>query len=202
MVITVGRQYGSGGREIGTMLAEKLGIAYYDDMLLKEAAKESGLCEELFHSFDERPKSFLYSIAMDPYSFSMNHVTPKGSIEQQVYLATYETIKKLADRGPCVLIGRCADYALKDRSDVINIFITAPLSNRIERVARRNAISPEEAKDRIKRTDKSRASYYNYYSSKDWGEAKSYDLCIDSSLLGIEGTVELLEQMIRLKTNR
>ena len=109
MVITVGRQYGSGGREIGTMLAKQLGIAYYDDMLLKEAAEESGLCEELFRSFDERPKSFLYSIAMDPYSFSMNHVTPKGSIEQQVYLATYDTIKKLADKGPCVLIGRCAD---------------------------------------------------------------------------------------------
>lgn len=105
MVITVGRQYGSGGREIGTMLAKQLGIAYYDDMLLKEAAEESGLCEELFRSFDERPKSFLYSIAMDPYSFSMNHVTPKGSIEQQVYLATYDTIKKLADKGPCVLIG-------------------------------------------------------------------------------------------------
>ncbi len=199
MVITVGRLYGSGGREIGTMLAEKLGIAYYDDMLLKEAAKESGLCEELFRSFDERPKSFLYSVAMDPYAFSMNHITPRGSIEQQVHLATYETIKKLADRGPCVLIGRCADYALKDRHDVINIFITAPLENRIRRVAERNGISEDEAKERIRKTDKSRASYYNYYSSKDWGEAKSYDLCIDSSLLGIEGTVELLEKMISLK---
>ena len=199
MVITVGRQYGSGGREIGTMLAEKLGIAYYDDMLLKEPAKESGLCEDLFRSFDERPKSFLYSVAMDPYSFSMNHVMPKGSIEQQVYLATYDTIKKLADKGPCVLIGRCADYALKDRDDVINLFITAPLENRIERVARRNGITRDEAKERIKRTDKSRASYYNYYSSKDWGDAKSYDLCIDSSLLGIEGTVELLEKLVTLK---
>lgn len=199
MVITVGRQYGSGGREIGTMLAKKLGIAYYDDMLLKEAAKESGLCEELFHSFDERPKSFLYSIAMDPYSFSVDHVTPKGSIEQQVYLATYDTIKKLADKGPCVLIGRCADYVLKDRSDVINLFITAPLENRIERVARRNNISKEEARNRIKRTDKSRASYYNYYSSKDWGDAKSYDLCVDSSMLGVEGTVELLEKLVTLK---
>ena len=179
MVITVGRQYGSGGREIGTMLAKQLGIAYYDDMLLKEAAEESGLCEEL--------------------SFSMNHVTPKGSIEQQVYLATYDTIKKLADKGPCVLIGRCADYALKDRDDVINLFITAPLENRIKRVAARNGISENEAKDRIKKTDKSRASYYNYYSAKDWGDAKSYDLCIDSSLLGIDGTVELLKDLIRIK---
>ena len=142
---------------------------------------------------------FLYSIAMDPYSFSMNHVTPKGSIEQQVYLATYDTIKKLADAGPCVLIGRCADYALKDRSDVVNLFITAPLENRIKRVAARNNISESEAKDRIKKTDKSRASYYNYYSSKEWGDAKSYDLCIDSSLLGIEGTVELLKELVLIK---
>lgn len=202
MVITVGRQYGSGGREIGTMLAEKLGFAYYDDLLLKEAAKESGLCEELFRSFDERPKSFLYSVAMDPYSFSMNHVTPKGSIEQQIYLATYDTIKKLAEKGSCVLIGRCADYALKDRDDVINLFITAPLENRIARVARRNGISEDEARERIKKTDKSRASYYNYYSSKDWGDAKSYDLCIDSSLLGIEGTVELLEKLICIQNSK
>jgi CMP/dCMP kinase len=199
MVITVGRQYGSGGREIGTLLAQQMNITYYDDLLLKKAAEESGLCEELFHSFDERPKSFLYSIAMDPYSFSMNHVTPRGSIEQQVYLATYDTIKKLADAGPCVLIGRCADYALKDRDDVLNIFITAPLENRVARVAARNNISESEARDRIKKTDKSRASYYNYYSSKEWSDARSYDLCIDSSLLGIEGTVELLKELVRMK---
>lgn len=199
MVITVGRQYGSGGREIGTKLAERFGITYYDDLLLKKAAQESGLCEELFHSFDERPKSFLYSIALDPYSFSMSHINSKGSIEQQVYLATYDTIKKLADEGPCVLIGRCADYALKDRTDVVNLFITAPLPSRIERVAKRNGISPDEAKDRIRKTDKSRAAYYNFYSAKEWGDAKSYDLCIDSSLLGIEGTVDLLTEMLRIK---
>lgn len=199
MVITVGRQYGSGGREIGTALANRLGIAYYDDLLLKKAAEESGLCEELFHSFDERPKSFLYSIALDPYSFSLSHINSKGSIEQQVYLATYETIKKLADEGPCVLIGRCADYALKDRDDVINLFITAPLSSRIKRVAMRNGISEDEARERIRRRDKDRAAYYNFYSAKEWGDAKSYDLCIDSSLLGIEGTVDLLEDLLKRK---
>ena len=202
MVITVGRQYGSGGREIGTMLAKQLCIAYYDDLQLKEAAEESGLCEELFRSFDERPKSFLYSIAMDPYSFSMNHVTPKGSIEQQVYLATYDTIKKLADKGPCVLIGRCADYALKDRDDVINLFITAPLENRIKRVAARNGISENEAKDRIKKTDKSRASYYNYYSAKDWGDAKSYHMSIDSSVLGPNGTAQQILSFLRARTSK
>ena len=199
MVITVGRQYGSGGREIGTALANRLGIAYYDDLLLKKAAEESGLCEELFHSFDERPKSFLYSIALDPYSFSLSHINSKGSIEQQVYLATYDTIKKLADEGPCVLIGRCADYALKDRSDVINLFITAPLPSRIKRVAMRNGISEDEARERIRRRDKDRAAYYNFYSAKEWGDAKSYDLCIDSSLLGIEGTVDLLEDLLKRK---
>lgn len=198
MVITVGRQYGSGGREIGTLLAQRLGVAYYDDQLLKEAAEESGLCEELLRSFDERPKSFLYAIALDPYSLSMNHVTAKGSIEQQVYLATYETIKKLADKGSCVLIGRCADYALKDRNDVVSLFVTAPLERRIDRVAKRNGISADEAKDRIRKTDKSRASYYNFYSGKDWGDARSYDLCIDSSLLGVEGTVKLLEKLLEL----
>ena len=199
MVITVGRQYGSGGREIGTALANRFGIAYYDDLLLKKAAEESGLCEELFHSFDERPKSFLYSIALDPYSFSLSHINSKGSIEQQVYLATYDTIKKLADEGSCVLIGRCADYALKDRSDVINLFITAPLPSRIKRVAMRNGISEDEARERIRRRDKDRAAYYNFYSAKEWGDAKSYDLCIDSSLLGIEGTVDLLEDLLKRK---
>ena len=100
---------------------------------------------------------------------------------------------------PLFLDGEVADYALKDRDDVINLFITAPLENRIKRVAARNGISENEAKDRIKKTDKSRASYYNYYSAKDWGDAKSYDLCIDSSLLGIDGTVELLKDLIRIK---
>ena len=199
MVITVGRQYGSGGREIGTMLAKQLGIAYYDDMLLKEAAEESGLCEELFRSFDERPKSFLYSIAMDPYSFSMNHVTPKGSIEQQVYLATYDTIKKLADKGPCVLIGRCADYALADRDNVLKIFIDAPMEKRIETVDQRENLTPEKARQLILKTDKRRASYYEYYSSQKWGTVESYDFCLDSSVFGIDGTVALIEKLVEMK---
>ena len=199
MVITVGRQYGSGGREIGTMLAKQLGIAYYDDMLLKEAAEESGLCEELFRSFDERPKSFLYSIAMGPYSFSMNHVTPKGSIEQQVYLATFDTIRHIASQGPCVMIGRCADYALADNPNHLSIFIHAPMDVRIQRVAKRQNISPEEARKLIIKTDKRRASYYEYYSSQKWGAVESYDFCIDSSYLGLGGTVELIQTMVAQK---
>lgn len=197
MVITVGRQYGSGGREISEQLAKRLGVAYYDDLLLQEAAKKSGLSESLFRSFDERPKSLLYSIVMNPYSISANGVIAQGNIEQQVYLATYNTIKKLAEEGPCILVGRCADYALRDRTDLTSIFITAPLEERVKRVMARNAISDSEARDRIRKTDKARASYYEYYSSKNWGDAKSYHLCIDSACLGIDRTVDFLEQFLR-----
>ena len=198
-IITIGRQFGSGGREIGIRLAKALNVPFYDKELLRKAAEKSGLCEKIFENFDERPKSLLYSIAMDSYLFSLPGAGASDSLEQKVYLATYDAIRHVADEGPCVLIGRCADYALKDRDDVINVFVTAPIENRIKRVAARNGITENEAKDRIKKTDKSRASYYNYYSAKDWGDAKSYDLCIDSSLLGIDGTVELLKELIRSK---
>ena len=198
-IITVSREFGSGGREIGIRLAKALNVPFYDKELLRKAAEKSGLCEKIFENFDERPKSLLYSIAMDSYLFSLPGAGASDSLEQKVYLATYDAIRHVADEGPCVLIGRCADYALKDRDDVINIFVSAPIESRIKRVAARNNISEAEAKERIKKTDKSRASYYNYYSSKDWGEAKSYDLCIDSSLLGIEGTVSLLEELVKLK---
>ena len=192
MVITVGRQYGSGGREIGTMLAKQLGIAYYDDMLLKEAAEESGLCEELFRSFDERPKSFLYSIAMDPYSFSMNHVTPKGSIEQQVYLATYDTIKKLADKGPCVLIGRCADFILRDRPNVLRVFIHAPEEVRVRRVMQRHNLSEAEARRHMRQVDKRRADYYRAFTGSDWRDAGHYDICFDSDHMGEEKIIRFI----------
>ena len=166
-IITIGRQFGSGGREIGIRLAKALNVPFYDKELLRKAAEKSGLCEKIFENFDERPKSLLYSIAMDSYLFSLPGAGASDSLEQKVYLATYDAIRHVADEGPCVLIGRCADYALKDRDDVINLFITAPLENRIKRVAARNGISENEAKDRIKKMDKSRASYYNYYSAKD-----------------------------------
>lgn len=150
MVITVGRQYGSGGREIGTMLAKQLGIAYYDDMLLKEAAEESGLCEELFRSFDERPKSFLYSIAMDPYSFSMNHVTPKGSIEQQVYLATYDTTKSSPTRAP-------ASRSAAARTTRSRIATTSSISSsRLRSKTASSALPPATASARTRRKTASR----------------------------------------------
>lgn len=199
MIITIGRKYGSGGREIGKSLAEKMGIPYYDKELLRKAAQESGLCEKVFENFDERPKSLLYSIAMDTYMFSLPGVGATDSLEQQVYLATFDTVRKLADEGPCVIIGRCADYALAERDDVLNVFITAPMEARIARVSQRKELTPDRAKVLIQRTDKRRGSYYEYYSSQEWGDVDTYDACIDSNLLGPQGTVALIEQMIALK---
>lgn len=198
-VVTIGRQLGSGGREIGLRLAKKLGIPFYDKELLRKAAEESGLSEKLFDSFDERPKSLLYSIAMDSYMFALPGAGVSDSLEQQVYQATFAAIRRAAGDGPCVIIGRCADYALEDRDNVLNLFIHAPLERRIAVEARRQKLDPEQARQQILRTDKRRANYYEYYSAKRWGAVDSYDFCLDSSIFGYEGTVELIETLIRMK---
>ena len=199
-IITIARQYGSGGKTVGKMLADRLGIPFYNREIITMASEDSGVNAMLFS--DERLKSDFIARLRARYRGDMpvpNDSSKSYLKDEALFSYQVKIIERLADQGPCVLIGRCADYALKDRDDVINLFITAPLENRIKRVAARNSISESEAKDRIKKTDKSRASYYNYYSAKDWGDAKSYDLCIDSSLLGIDGTVELLKDLIRIK---
>lgn len=198
-VITIGRQFGSGGHEIGIRLAKKLNIPFYDKELLRKAAEESGLCENIFDNFDEKPKSLLYSIAMDSYMFAVPGTGAGDSLEQQVYLATYNTIRRIADQGACVIIGRCADYALADYSNALRLFINAPLEDRIKTVIKRENLTPEKAKTLIVKMDKRRASYYEYYSSQKWGSVDSYDFCLDSSVFGIDGTVHLIEQLIEMK---
>ena len=180
-IITIGRQFGSGGKEVGIRVAKELGIPFYDKELLQEAAKKSGLCEKIIENFDERPKSLLYSIAMDSYMFALPGSGIGDSLEQQVYLATFNTIRQMAEKGPCVMIGRCAD---------------APLDVRIQRVAKRQGISPDRAKTLIAKTDKRRASYYEYYSSQRWGAVDNYDFCLDSSYLGLGGTVEMIRAIV------
>ena len=194
LIITIGRQSGSGGKEIGQKVAEKLGVKCYDKELLALAAKESGLCEELFQSHDEKPtKSFLYSLVMDSYSFGY---TSSGymdmPINHKIFLAQFEAIKALSDREPCVIVGRCADYALEDYPNRVSIFVTGDDKAKIKRLAERNNVSEAKAKEIMMKTDKERSSYYNYYSSKKWGDVRSYDLCVNSSVLGIEGTVDLI----------
>ena len=198
-IITIGRQFGSGGKELGIRVAKELGIPFYDKELLQHAAEKSGLCQKIFENFDERPKSLLYSIAMDSYMFALPGTGAGDSLEQQVYLATFDTIRQIAAQGPCVMIGRCADYALADNPDHLSLFIHAPMDVRIQRVAKRQSISPEEARKLIIKTDKRRASYYEYYSSQKWGAVGSYDFCLDSSYLGLGGTVELIQAMVAHK---
>ena len=195
-IITIGRQFGSGGKEVGIRLAKELNIPFYDKEILRETAEKSGFCEKILENFDERPKSLLYSIAMDSYMFSMPGTGVGDSLEQQVYLATFNTIRNIAEEGPCVIIGRCADYALADNPNLLSIFIHAPMDARIKRVAARQNLSPEKAKSLIQKTDKRRASYYEYYSSQKWGAVDNYHFSINSSYLGLGGTVELIRAMI------
>lgn len=197
-IITIGRKFGSAGREIGEKLADFYGIKCYDKELLARAAKESGLCQEVFENHDERPtSSFLYNLVMDTYSFGYNSSTfVDMPVSHKVFLAQFDTIKKLADEGPCIIVGRCADYALANRTDCVHLFIHADIDSRIKRISEKYDLTPEKARDMINKKDKQRSSYYNYYSSKKWGHSDTYDLSISSSVLGIDGTVEFLKEYI------
>lgn len=200
-VITIGRQFGSMGHEIGARLAEELNIPFYDKELITRAAKDSGFCEEMIKNHDERPtNSFLYNLVMDTYSFGYNSSSfVDMPISHKVFLAQFDAIKNIAKEGPCVIVGRCADYALSDFDNVLNIFIYADEDFKIKNIIshdENNEMTEAKAKDMFIKKDKQRASYYNYYSSKKWGKAETYDLCINSSKLGIEATVKLIMQYI------
>ena len=194
-VYTIGREFGSMGLVIGQKLAERLGIKYYDKELLQRAAKESGFCEEIFENHDERPSnSFLYSLVMDTYSAGNYGATPflDMPLNHKVFLAQFDTIKNIAEKESCVIVGRCADYALANNPDVVNVFVRADLEDRIKIVSKRLDMTENKAKDLILKNDKQRASYYNYYTSKKWGEAASYDLTINTSKISVDDAVDLI----------
>ena len=200
-IITIGRQYGSGGRQIGQEVARIFGIKCYDKELWEHAANDSGICKELFEHHDEKPtNSFLYSLVMDTYSFGYSSAGFNDMpMNHKIFLAQFDAIKKIADEGPCILVGRCADYALESYDNVVNVFIHADLDARIRRIARIYNLTDAKAKDMIIKTDKKRASYYNYYTNKKWSDSESYELCLSSSELGIEGTAKAIEQYVMLK---
>ena len=193
-IITIGRQFGSAGREIGRKVAKDLGIKLYDREMLDRAAKESGICQELFETHDEKPtNSFLYSLVMDTYSLGYTAGSYSDMpINHKVFLAQFDAIKKIADEGPCILVGRCADYALEEYDNVLRLFVHADINTRIRRIARIYDLTDAKAKELIIKTDKKRASYYNYYSSKKWVDAKCYDMCLNSSAVGVEGAVRAI----------
>ncbi len=193
MVITIGRQYGSGGREVGRRLASRLEIPYYDKEILSEASKDSGICEELFEDHDEKPtRSFLYSLVTGVQT----HGNPSTMymdmpLNHRIFLAQFDTIRRLAGNGPCVVVGRCADYVLRDDKNVVNVFLKADMEHRIARAIERGA-EPSRAQDFVKRRDKERASYYNYYATTTWGDVNNYDLVLDTGKIGYDGTVDMI----------
>lgn len=194
-IYTIGREFGSGGRDVGEKLAERLGIKLYDKELLQQAAKDSGFCEEIFENHDEKPtNSFLYSLVMDTYSVNGYTSAPflDMPLNHKVFLAQFDTIKKIAEQESCVIVGRCADYALADNPECINVYVHADLEKRIRYVAKRGNMTENKARDTILKNDKQRASYYNYYTSKKWGDCSSYHMTLDAGKLGIDGCVDMI----------
>ena len=191
-IYTIGRQFGSGGRQVGKALAERLGIPYYDKELLAMAAKDSGFSEELFHSADEKPaSSLLYSLVMGNYPMSSGTLGfNEMPLNDQLFLIQSNTIRKVAKKGSCIIIGRCADYILKGNPDLISIFIHAPLEARVKRAVECYEVPADRAEEVCLKNDKSRANFYNYYSDQKWGMCRTYSLSLDSSLLGIDGCVD------------
>lgn len=202
IILTIGRQFGSGGRDIGKKLAEDLHISYYDKELMAVAAKESGLCEEVFRKADERTSSSLsYAFTMG-YSY-MGMFTPYMDVlsNDRLFKLQSDAIVRLAEKESCVLVGRCADYILRDHPDCLSFFIHGSIESRVQRIVERQHITVEEARELMEKTDKSRAAYYNYYTNKVWGMASSYNFSIDSSILGVDETVEFIKAFIE-KRNR
>ncbi len=200
MVITIGRQYGSGGRVVGRMLAEKLEIPYFDKELLVEAAKDSGICQELFEDHDEKPtRSFLFSLVTGTGTRGdLGGSYMDMPLNHRLFLAQFDTIRRVAGEGPCVIVGRCADYVLRDQANVINVFIKADMQHRVARAIERGA-DAAKAEDFVRKQDKQRAGYYNYYATTTWGDVNNYDLVLDTGKLGYEKSVDLLIDYIKLR---
>ena len=188
LVIAISREYGSGGREIGERLAEELGIAYYDKLLLKRIAEESGLDGDVVADFDEKP---LRPLLLNPNAFfcatDLEH-----PVASRIYLTEVDILRSIADESSCVIVGRCADYVLAGHPDLVSLFVSAPMEARVARVMRRNTLSESEARSRIARVDKNRASYYRYFTDENWGMARNYDLCINSGDLDATRAVSIV----------
>lgn len=194
LIINVGRQFGSGGRLVALALGRKLGIPVYDQELIAKAAEQSGFSKELFANSDEKRNLLaLSSFIVDVGRFGSadNYMS-----DNQLFVIQSNVIRSLADKGPAVFIGRCSDYILRDRK-CLDVFVTATDEVRIKRVAERMNITPEQADSLMRKKDRTRETYYNYYTFGNWGVASNYDLCVDSSVLGVEGTADMIIDFCR-----
>ena len=196
IIINVGRQLGSGGHDIGRMLALDFQAKYYDREILNLAAKESGLSEKIFEQNDEKKGFFRGLLNLGVPHLGGGGDKP-GLTQESLFQFQSEAIQKAAKEGSCVFVGRCADYVLRDFGNVVNIFITASMGYRIEQIMNKQHLDFEAAQKFIEQKESDRASYYNYYTGKKWGAAESYDFCIDSSILGFVETEKLIAEFIR-----
>lgn len=193
-IITISREFGTGGRTIGKLLAEKLGIPFYDKSIIDKAAEASGLSADFIAQAEQKLTS---SMLFNFVTFGYQHPDYKP-LSDQVYIAEYKVIKEIAAQGPCVIVGRCADSILREKHDLINIFIYADMAHKIERCVTHYNISLKDAEKEIKDREKQRSRHYQYYSEQVWGNKSNYDLCVNAGALGIEGSVELLNSFVEL----
>lgn len=196
-VITIGRQLGAGGRALAEELGRRLGVPVYNRELITEAARQSGLKSELFERADEE-ENHLTPLGTGIWSFGS--MINSGYLNNDTLFAIQsETIERLAEEGSCIIVGRCADYVLRNHEGVLSVFVTAPLEDRVERLCASCDKCEKECRQMVEHTERKRASYYNYYTFKTWGAAESYDLCLNSSLLGVEGCADLVEAALKQK---
>ena len=192
-IITVGRQIGSGGLVIAQRLSERLGIEMYDKQLLTIAAKESGLDESIFHRSDETETFSFFQKALNSLFASNNDYLGN----ENLFAIQSQAIRELASKHSCVFVGRCADYILRDHSKLLRLFFSAAIEDRVKNISEKFSINATDAMKLIDKTDKNRSAYYNFYTNKSWGQAKSYDLCINTSLLGVEQTADLVLEILK-----
>lgn len=194
-IITISREFGSGGRESGQIVAQKLNIPYYDNALITIVAKKSGFVEELFEQADQKPTgSLLYSLSM----FGAGMSSVELPLNDKIFLIQSDIIKEVAAQGPCVVVGRCADYVLRETENVVNFFLYGSIEARTAFAIREHDFPSEKAAEAVKKFDKRRASYYHYYTGKKWGEAKNYHLCMDTTNLTPEKTAEIILKYVDL----
>ena len=188
IIINIGRQFGSGGKLIALEIGKKLGIEVYDNELISKAAEESGFSKELFERSDERRSMFNLSsfFSSDRFLGTQNYVG-----ENELFKIQSDVIREIAAKGSAIFVGRCSNYILREM-ECLDVFISAPMADRVRRVIERTGLSEEDAATRIGRQDRTRETYYNFFTFGNWGAASDYDLCIDSSILGIEGTADFI----------
>ena len=191
MIITLGRQHGSNGHDIAKALAAELGYHCYDKEIVDRAAENSNFSREVFNSYDEKRVSSY--IVPSPHYFGMNE---GFRMNIKIASAQFDAIRKLADEGDGIFVGRCADYVLRTRDDVVRVFIKADMPFRIKTIMERKNLNEDQAKKLIKEVDKDRSSYYKYYTDQIWGDCEYYDLCIDSSRTGVDGAVQVIKSYI------